>query len=196
MKTWIVYCHINKINGKKYIGITYRRPTYRWRNGSGYIGQSIFWKAIKKYGWENFSHIILETKLTEEQAKLQEQYWIAYYHTFIGDQKCNGYNATSGGDIPWNAGKQMSFEQKSSWHSKIKNNNRWSHKGHKRDKETVDKIKKSHIKYSKPVFCVETNKIFSSIKDAKRQTGIDHISECVNGKRKTAGSYHWKYLEK
>lgn len=33
---------------------------------------------------------------------------------------------------------------------------------------------------------------FSSISEAQRQLGILHISECVNGLRKTAGGYLWR----
>lgn len=49
----------------------------------------------------------------------------------------------------------------------------------------------------KKVLCVETNEIFSSLSEAERQTNISHenISKVCRGKRKTAGGYHWKYVE-
>ena len=34
-------------NGKRYIGITSRKPTERWHNGKGYKKQFVY-KAIKK----------------------------------------------------------------------------------------------------------------------------------------------------
>lgn len=45
-----------------------------------------------------------------------------------------------------------------------------------------------------PIVCVETNERYISTRDAWRKTGINyaHISECANGKRKTAGGYHWR----
>ena len=55
---WIVYMHRNMINDKKYIGITSRNVDLRWQNGLGYKNTH-FGNAIKKYGWENFEHIIL-----------------------------------------------------------------------------------------------------------------------------------------
>ena len=45
-----------------------------------------------------------------------------------------------------------------------------------------------------PVRCVETNTTFRSTRAAWRETGVNycHISECANGKRKTAGGLHWE----
>lgn len=48
---------------------------------------------------------------------------------------------------------------------------------------------------SKAVYCVELDKTFDSMNEAKRQTNIDNgsISSCCRGKRNTAGGYHWSY---
>ena len=47
-----------------------------------------------------------------------------------------------------------------------------------------------------PVVCVETGIGYISTRDAWRKTGINyaHISECANGKRKSAGGYHWRKI--
>lgn len=48
---------------------------------------------------------------------------------------------------------------------------------------------------SRPVLCVETGKVFQSISEAYRQTGVyvNNISHVCKGKRKTAGGFHWQY---
>ncbi len=54
----------------------------------------------------------------------------------------------------------------------------------------------SEAKY-KPVLCIETEKKYISLKDAEKETGINRacISNCCKGKQKTAGEYHWKFLD-
>ena len=49
----------------------------------------------------------------------------------------------------------------------------------------------------KKVICIETGTIYSSIKDAAIQTGIDrrYISRVCNGTRKIGGGYRWKFLD-
>ena len=50
---------------------------------------------------------------------------------------------------------------------------------------------------AKKVLCVETGRIFGSVKDAYRETGIhfSSISKCCLGVNNRAGGYHWKYVE-
>ena len=101
-----VYMHVNKINDKKYIGITCQKPNVRWHNGRGYIVQSengrykqdAFAKAILKYGWDSFEHKILFENLSADEAKEKEIELIAQYHTWLHDPDCHGYNMTPGGD--------------------------------------------------------------------------------------------------
>lgn len=57
-KNYKVYIHTNIINEKKYVGITKQNLKRRWKNGWGYYdksGRCYFWRAIQKYGWDNFS---------------------------------------------------------------------------------------------------------------------------------------------
>lgn len=94
-RNYVVYMHTSP-SGKRYIGITCRRPIRRWGgNGYGYIKNEYFWRAIQKYGWDNFSHEILYTNLTKEEAKQKEIELIAFYDLTNPNK---GYNITPGGD--------------------------------------------------------------------------------------------------
>lgn len=89
---WTVYKHTAP-NGKVYIGITGQKVKKRWQNGHGYEGQ-IFYRAIKKYGWENINHEILFEGLTKKQAGEMEQHLIEKYDCIIP----KGYNKSKGGE--------------------------------------------------------------------------------------------------
>lgn len=58
-----------------------------------------------------------------------------------------------------------------------------------------DRVAKSALKRGKPVICIETGKKYNSTQAAHRETGIGQpkISNCCNGKAKTAGGYHWSF---
>lgn len=117
MKSYTVYMHINKINGKRYIGITCQKPEKRWRNGKGYEGNGYFIKAINKYGWDNFEHIIIAKGLDEEEAKWLEIELIREWDTTNKDK---GYNITLGGDgtSGCNPLERMTDEQLKEWKRK------------------------------------------------------------------------------
>lgn len=92
--TYSVYKHTNKINGKVYIGITVNDPVVRWgKNGNGYNKQ-FFGKAIKKYGWGNFTHEILFENLSQKEANAKE---IELISTCKATDSKYGYNIASGG---------------------------------------------------------------------------------------------------
>lgn len=93
-RDYTLYQHFCKVTKKSYIGITKQKPQNRWKNGCGYSKVTHFGRAINKYGWNNFEHIILATNLTEEEAKQLEQTCIVAFETY-GNY---GYNSTFGGD--------------------------------------------------------------------------------------------------
>jgi group I intron endonuclease len=94
-RSYTVYMHTSP-SGKKYIGITCQDVAQRWkRGGTGYKECPYFWRAIVKYGWDNFQHEVLFTGLPEAEAKQCEKVLIASYKTH---DSMLGYNMTDGGD--------------------------------------------------------------------------------------------------
>lgn len=119
-KRFIVYCHTNKINGKRYVGITSLKPKLRWQNGLGYLRNVHFHSAIEKYGWEEFNHEILFEDLTVDEACEKEKELIAKWDL------CNplkGYNNSYGGEHG-----QMSEEAKKRFSAKTKGHGYWKGK--------------------------------------------------------------------
>lgn len=102
-KKWCVYCHTNKINGKKYFGITCQKPEERWKNGNAYKTQTVFWRAISKYTWDGFVHEVIADNLTKNKAKQKEIELISLYKTncFRYTNPSYGYNCTDGGDMSY-----------------------------------------------------------------------------------------------
>lgn len=80
-------------NGKSYIGqTTTSLITRSGKRGKNYFGCPVFYKAIIKYGFKNFSVEILgEFELNQLNKK--EKYYIETFNTLIP----NGYNVKDGG---------------------------------------------------------------------------------------------------
>ena len=100
--SWVIYKHtllVGDHKGWSYIGQTSKaNPNRRWGNGNNYKGNSLFYNAIQKYGWDAFSHEIIEDSITTRAAANKaEHYWIDHYRTFVGFPDCKGYNLTPGG---------------------------------------------------------------------------------------------------
>lgn len=95
MKRYYLYIHINKVNGKVYVGWT-GNPKYRWNYGHGYSYNKHFFSAIKKYGWsKGFLHIIVRSDLSYNEALDLER---RYIYLFRANDPQFGYNQTEGGE--------------------------------------------------------------------------------------------------
>lgn len=88
---YLIYKHTSP-NGKAYIGQSkdYAKRCLEHKKGNKC---TIFAKAVKKYGWDNFKHEILKDSLNLEEANLWEKFYINHFNTL----KPNGYNLRSGG---------------------------------------------------------------------------------------------------
>ena len=93
--TYCVYVHTNNYNLKKYVGITRRKPETRWNNGYGYLYNNHFYSAIKKYGWDGFSHDVIASNLTKDEAENFEKILILKLKSY---QREFGYNNDMGGN--------------------------------------------------------------------------------------------------
>lgn len=102
---YIVYCYCNKINLKKYIGITKRSLEQREKNhlSEAYNPMCLkyntpFKSAIRKYGIDAFDKIIIDYADSLEEANEKEKYYIQKYNSYCYKKDGWGYNATEGGD--------------------------------------------------------------------------------------------------
>lgn len=76
---YTVYIHTSP-EGKHYIGQTDKPLKERWRNGEGYKNNKEFDSDIKRLGWDNFAHEVLEEGIAEKDAALMaERKWILRY---------------------------------------------------------------------------------------------------------------------
>ena len=138
--TYCVYVHTNNYNLKKYVGITRRKPETRWNNGYGYLYNNHFYSAIKKYGWDGFSHDVIASNLTKNEAENFEKILILKLKSY---QREFGYNNDMGGNstgkISEQTRRKMSEYQKgrpTSARQKARTtemlNERWSNEEYKR----------------------------------------------------------------
>lgn len=96
-RSYCVYMHTNKVNGKRYVGQTCQwPPEKRWRkDGVGYRHNEYFYRSIQKYGWDNFEHEIIDARLTIEEANELEEHLIENFDTL---NRSKGYNLRHGGN--------------------------------------------------------------------------------------------------
>lgn len=98
---YIVYQISNKVNKKRYIGISGRSLEYRVaqhertaRSDKPSFVKYYLHRAIRKWGWDTFEVKLLESNVTTlNEAKRLERFYIDKYKTNI-----SGYNLTPGGD--------------------------------------------------------------------------------------------------
>ena len=200
--SWKVYVHINKVDGKRYVGITSKKVEHRWNSGRGYKKSPYFSSAIEKYGWENFEHIVLYEGLTREDAVAMECRLIAEWQT---NNMTFGYNLTVGGDgtkgcYPNEETRRRLSEARRKENLSAETLARRS-AGLKGKKFTEEHKRKIGDGNSKPILMFSKDgallRSFQSAREAEVELGISHshISQCCHNKRNSTGGYVWKFAQ-
>ena len=189
----IIYCIQNKINGKKYIGQTRysleARIRSHFRSANKGVDRKLY-RAIRKYGKENFEYFILCECKDANEMNIKEAYYIGLYDTYV-----HGYNMTNGGpDNPMNhkelvdkhnakmrsedvrkrisktlkdriAKNGISQETRNKLSNSMRGNTNFA--GHKRTQYAIEKTNESHYK---PIYCLNADfelvREFKCLRDA------------------------------
>ena len=211
-----IYLITNTITGHQYVGQTGLTIEKRWKRHCDCVRRNEhpdlpLYKAIKKYGIENFIVSQIE-ECDNSLLNEREIYWIKYYDTYY-----NGYNATIGGEFVRKYDGQEIVDLFLSGKSRKEvaeiigcSIQAVSYNLNARlDKEYL--LKRQYEQQAKTLSKTSPNKraiaqfdmnnqliaIYESAKEAERQTGIDHsqIAAVCRGKRRHTHNYIWKYLE-
>ena len=220
---YTVYVHINKINEKKYVGITKQKPENRWGiNGCNYKKSPHLISAIKKYGWDNFEHKILAERLSKEEACNME---IVLIKEWKLQDRQYGYNILKGGEAPSipqevrdkiakalignknSEGIPCSEEKK----EKIRRAQQGTTFSESHKQKLSKAAKQRHVACSdekkeqlsksypnkKQIYCLELDKVFESVQSCAKELGIPatNITKLCNGRGKTLKGYHLKYYD-
>lgn len=135
----------------------------RWR-ACNYVGNWFFYNAIQEYGWENIAHEILEDNLTLEEANEKEKYYVALYQSTNGQY---GYNLRAGG-----AGDGAMASKTEKFKERYKRVYQYTLEGD---------------------FIAEWDNLTLAAESCGGINKITGISQCCNGKRKTAYGFQWRY---
>lgn len=201
MRNYSVYV-LTSPDGKRYVGMTMRKPEYRWRYGKNYEDNRRLAEALRCFGWENFKKEIVAENLTKEEACARERSLIEEYQT---QDPRYGYNIEMGG-VPEHLAEQTKAKMSE------------AHKGQVRDE-----IYRKHISESKKGekngmygklgelnpkartveaydFAGNLLFIFPAISEACRALNLSknafkNISACCMGKRRSAYGYVWRYRD-
>src|SRR5690625_774909 len=203
-----LYCITNKINGKKYVGITKQGADRRFRQhiNDAKRYKTVLHKAIRKYGPESFSlEILCKARSYDELIRMEKETIES-----LGTMHPNGYNMTYGGDSNWRlasseamkargrkAGeKLLGFKHGKDFGEKVSR----AKKGKPLSNSNLEAIRKSK---SKPVVCIDNGLVFYNGHEAKswlmsvgfEKASYTSVVAACRGRVKTAYGFRWRYKD-
>lgn len=205
-----IYLIKNTINNKIYVGQTMRPVEERFKEHlrkSDSIDTHLY-RAMRKYGKENFYYEVIEDNLPYSTLLIQEQYWIEHYDSYN-----NGYNETVGGEgyLKYTDEQILSLWNKGLNCTQIANTLK-SDCGHISKRLTtlgvshadkINRIQEENFKREyDPVLQLTKDgqliKEWNTATEIERETGMlrSNIKSCCNGKLKTAYGFVWKRKNK
>lgn len=184
-----VYITINKINGKGYIGSHASDELFDDYLGSGLL----LWKAIKKYGIENFIRINIQNYDQIFEARKNETTYIKIFDTVVP----NGYNLDETGGHGWNNAvignytkekirKTLTGRKTKPCSEETKRKISESNKGKKRSEESKKKL--SDAKRGKPSGAKGKKWSEESKQKFKKPKSKEH---CLNIGKSKKGQQSW-----
>lgn len=203
-------------SNKYYIGQTVKTTQYgrSVSDGSGYKHCPAFWRAIQKYGWENFEYEVLAKVKSQEEADELEKKYIAMFQSNNPEY---GYNITAGGKDStdyeylqrlekmkemWDSGATVAEIQKTFNIKKAT----LSYDLMRAGIDGKERIKRSAGQYlAKETYQYDLNfnlvAVYGSTGEAEKETGITNIRRACKqnlekGKLKhKAGGFYWSYID-
>lgn len=175
-----IYCIENLLNHKKYIGQSvdiykrfydHKRHLKLNRHDNSYLQNE--WN---KHGSYNFLFYII-TQCTVEELDQLEIFYINKFNTL---NRTYGYNLQSGGQL---ASHFPTDEIRQKLSQKLM--------GHSLTKRQLETLRNNGLINAKPVYCITTQEIFSSITEASQKYNIEinAISRCCNNKAYTTSLF-------
>lgn len=165
---------------------------HRYKNTLNFVIKSIFDLIDIKYEDVNIDRDM--PKIFEQYIEIEKENSVAvkcpksiieWNYDKNGDLLPTMVSYSSNKKVWWKCSK-CGYE----WHGRVADYTRSKHGCSKCAK------KSSAIKIGRTVRCIETNIVYESILQAKRETGISNIHSACKGGRKTAGGYHWEFVKK
>lgn len=209
----LIYKIENSINNKIYIGKTTRSFNERKREHcKDYkTKDTLLYRAMRKYGLENFQFEIIEDNIPNEEISAKEKEYIKKYNSYY-----EGYNMTFGGEgeskVDFSIIEKLFLEgnncteiEKITGHTRktisnlLKNNGYMifnNHTGLNKDNKNGTEVKvifeeKVYNSISELALFLKNN--FDDFKDKKKSTIIQGISRCLKSNNKYCGYYFYLF---